>query len=246
MKRINYYNKMLWYLCASDIDDQDFDVKCKMILLKIISIIGTFLLVFFGIDAFMKDKYILCSFDSVTACVIFGIFIFLRKTKDYKIAAYLDVLIIGILYEYLFITGGLNNTGHLWSFSFPLFTIFLLGPTMGSIATFSFFIIPLIVLFNSGLPFIHNEYQIDFKLRFIGAFFVVYVFTFFYEFVKAKTQEKIKLQNIELEVALKDLKQTDGEFLRARDELEIKIEERTRELSDSNKELKTAIDRYSW
>jgi hypothetical protein len=107
-------------------DNTDIEIKRKAILVYIISIIGIINLVPLSIAAFTKDKLILGSFDLVVAGVLIILLLLLRKKGYHIVLSYIGISFAGALFVYLFATGGVNNTGHVWYYTFPLFTLFLL------------------------------------------------------------------------------------------------------------------------
>ena len=60
----------------------------------------------------------------------------MRKTGKHEWSVYSGVGCTGGLFFYLFYTGGVDHSGHLWIYTFPLFSFFLLGAKKGTIATF--------------------------------------------------------------------------------------------------------------
>ena len=123
-------------LFISGLDDNtDIEIKRKAILLNVISMIGILNLVPLGFSALFKIKITLGIFDLVVAVVLVVLLILLRKIGYHLIMSFFGVALAGALFVYLFATGGINNTGHLWCYTFPLFASFLLGSKKGAIAT---------------------------------------------------------------------------------------------------------------
>ena len=222
-------------------DKKKTDEDYKFILLHILSYMGIVLLTSYGIPELLHKNYSLAAWDIGTATIIIVNLIYARRSGNYKTIMYADIFIVGVLLEYLFITGGVNNTGHLWIYTFPLFTLFMLGLFTGTIVTAVFLTIPIMVLYIPNLPVPVYEYSVEFKLRFLGSFLLVFVFTFFYEFVRETTQHKIDIRNKELEAALTNQTKTDMELKLAHDKLEAKVAVRTRALTEANNELTTAL-----
>ena len=105
------------------------------------------------------------------------------------------------------ISGGVNNTGHLWFYCFPLFSIFLLGSKRGAIATLMVFVPSLLLLIVGSYPPITAIYTTDFKIRFIPSFLVVFGFSYFFEKLRERTQQLLAQKNAELEETISNLKQ---------------------------------------
>ena len=95
--------------------------------------------------------------------------------------------------------GGVNNTGYLWYYCFPLFSIFLLGSKRGAITVLVVFIPALLLLTVGSYPLITAIYTTDFKVRFIPSFLVVFGFSYFFEKLRERTQQLLAQKNFELE-----------------------------------------------
>jgi hypothetical protein len=148
----SYTKLLIKTIFTSGLDDNtDIEIKRKAVLVYIISIIGIINLVPLSIAAFTKDNLILGSFDLVVAGVLIIILLLLRKKGYHIVFSYIGVSFAGALFVYLFATGGVNNTGHVWYYTFPLFTLFLLGSKKGALVTSILPLIRKILKYGSSL-----------------------------------------------------------------------------------------------
>ncbi len=183
------------------------EIKRKIILLNVMCIIALMNLIPFGIVAFIQNQPILGFFDLTVAFVLIIILIYLRKSGYNDFISYFGVFVAGVLFLYLFVTGGVNNTGHLWSYSFPIFSLFLLGSKRGAIATLMLFVPSLLFLIVGSHPSITDIYATNFKMRFVPSFLVVFGFSYFFEKLRERTQQLLAQKNAELEGTISNLKQ---------------------------------------
>jgi len=163
--------------------------------------------------------------------------VYLRRTKDYKTAFYCGVGVIGVLYYYLLFTGGVNNTAHVWYFTFPLIASFILGSRPGLAATLVM-LVPAVAFFmweNPPSPF--TTYSRDFKLRFIPSFLVITAFAYFFERTREKATMRLEGVNTELKSAVSALQDTEEKLRKAGEQLEQRVEERTAQLYRANLQL---------
>ena len=148
--------------------DCDIELRRKIIMINVIISVGILNLVPLGIVAYFVNNLVLFILDFVVSIVLIGCLIYSRKTGHYTISIYLGILAAGILFFWLFITGGVNHTGHLWYYTFPLFSLFLLGSKRGALASLILFMAALIILIaDIRTPYI-ADYTLDFKIRFIS------------------------------------------------------------------------------
>ena len=185
-------------------DNTDIEIKRKVILINVISIIGILNLVPLGISTFIRDKITLGAFDLIAAGVLIVILLLLRKIGYHLLISFFGVAFVGTLFVYLFATGGINNTGHLWSYTFPLFASFLLGSKKGAIATFILLVLAILIFAIEDQPLIAATFSKDFKVRFISSFIVVFVLSVFFENLREKTQQQLGVKNTELKETISE------------------------------------------
>jgi len=197
-------------------EDHDDEIKRKIILTNIICIIAVLNLIPFGICALLMGNSTIGLLDLTVVFVLIASQFHLKKTSNYSFGAYCGVGCAGALYFHLFVTGGVENTGPLWFYTFPLLASFLLGSKKG--ATSSFILLCSAILFLSINPGSQALaiYTLHFKIRFIMSFLVVSLFACFFESVRKNTQEKLTLNNVELAKINDHLKQEINERTQAK------------------------------
>jgi len=201
------------------IPKENIDLQQRVVFLNIAFTIGIVILTPYSVIAYLQGNFWLGLFDLTTVVILVSTYFFLRRSKNFTTGCYISISVVSALLLYATSTGGVNNTGPLWSYTMPLFTMFLLGTKKGSIAISIYFIIVLLILFLPGTPMLFTTYSANFKERYITTFGVVYIIAFFTEWVRAKTQEKMTKNTKELERTLEELRKTEAERSRLYDEL---------------------------
>ena len=184
-----------------------FEVLQEVIFMNIIFALGMVFLIPYGIYACIMGNYLLWVFDHVAALFLLLSALYLRKSNKIIIAKYFSLWVMSVLFIYLMIKQEMNPTGHLWTFTLPLFALFFLGGKRGIVAALSF--IGVVVIFFI-IDYPPTVYSLNFKIRYIGSFLAVLSIVFFYEYHRIKTQEKIKQKNVELHSAIKELQKTEN------------------------------------
>ncbi len=218
-------------------DDLGRDLSRKIIVFNAFSLIGILNLVLLGTLAYLQKNPWLAALDYCAAFVLAFLIIYLRGTKDYKTAFHCGVGVVGVLYYYLLFTGGVNNTAHVWYFTFPLIASFVLGSRPGLAATL-LMLVPAVAFFmweNPPSPF--TIYSRDFKLRFIPSFLVITAFAYFFERTREKATMRLEGVNAELKSAVSALQDTEEKLRKAGEQLEQRVEERTAQLYRANLQL---------
>ncbi len=222
--------------------DYDIEFKRKIIMINVIISVGVLNLVPLGIVAYFKNNTSLFMLDMVVAAVLIACLVYARKTGNYIFNIYVGISAAGALFYWLLLTGGVNNTGHLWYYTFPLFSLFLLGTQKGAIAS--------LILFGAALLFLLGDfkaaylirYGVDFKIRFIPSFLVVFAYAYLFENLRKKDSDALADINTELNQHLVELEQVKEELQINQDELEKRVEHRTAELKQVNEDLWQQID----
>lgn len=218
-------------------DDLGRDLCRKIIVFNAFSLIGILNLLLLGTLAYLQRNPWLAGLDYGAAAALALLIVYLRRTKDYRTSFYCGVAVVGVLYYYLLFTGGVNNTAHVWYFTFPLIASFILGSRPGLAATL-LLLVPAVLFFmweNPPSPF--TTYSLDFKLRFLPSFLVITAFAYFFERTREKATMQLEGVNAELKSTISTLRETEEKLRKAGEELERRVEERTAQLYRANLHL---------
>ena len=198
------------YFFTSGLDAKtDIEVKRKVILINVICVIGILNLVPLGISVLFNDNITLGLFDLVVAGALIILLLLLRKIGYNLLMSIFGIALAGSLFVYLFATGGISNTGHLWYYTFPLFASFLLGSKKGTIATLILLMLAILIFLIEDQSLITATYSADFKIRFISSFIVVSAFSVSFENLREKTQKQLGIKNTELKETIFELKKAE-------------------------------------
>jgi signal transduction histidine kinase/CheY-like chemotaxis protein len=184
------------------VQDSDSEIRRKVILLNFVFLFGTVILVPLGISAWTAGETDLCILDFLVAALLVANFIYLRATQNHLPACYFTIALLGSLIFYNFVSGGVNNAGHLWAYTFPLFATFLLGHTAGVLAATLFLAIGVAYMIVGSNPDSPVQYhgEVD-PLRFVLSFFIVFGFAYVFEKVRKGTHQELCERNEELQSA---------------------------------------------
>jgi two-component system, cell cycle sensor histidine kinase and response regulator CckA len=213
----------------------------KVMLLNVISILGVIFMALLGIVAYVQGNLPLGYFDHFTALILILNVLYLRKSENYIFACSFGIAITGMLYFYLLVTGGVNNTAHVWYYTFPLISSFLLGSKRGAVATILFLIFAIIFFALDVDSLYLTKYSKDFIIRFVPSFFLVFIFSYAFEFFREKAEGNLTTKNAELNETIKEITEIDIRLRKAQGNLEKRVKERTSELSKANIDLKNEI-----
>jgi PAS domain S-box-containing protein len=225
-------------------DDHDLEDRLRIRVINFISVITILVLTFFGTVALGKEKLTLGFSDLSVALVFFITQMYLRKTGNYSFVKYFWVSSTGILFVYLFNTGGIENTGHLWAYIFPLVAAFLLGARKGAI-TISMVVAFILVLWIYDLSQGKAVYSLTLVVRFLFSFLIISFAACYYEHFRQETLQQLAESNLELEKQIAKLKEAEEALRKNQEELERRVESRTAQLKEANEELQREIQEHS-
>jgi len=192
----------------------------RIYLLIFISLIGVINLIPLGIVALMQKNLILGIADLSVAFILFVNLLHAWGKKRFDFNIYVGISFTAVLYIYLYMTGGVNNSGFVWYFTYPLIATYLTGSRKGGLAaTLMLFPVLFHTIFSLPQPFF-TRYSADFQLRFILAYVVVFLFSYLFEKTREDTRDKLN---------------------KIQDNLEERVKLRTNELSCSNVKLNLEI-----
>ena len=165
-----------------------------------------------------------------------------RRYKNYKFNIYFGITFSAVLFVYTFLTGGINNTGFVWYYTFPLIAFFLLGSKKGAIATI-LILLPVVILFLMKTPPpILTNYGFDFKVRFLSSFLLVFVFSYLFEYSRERKEEELQNEHDDLE---KRVDERTSDLQEAIESLQKEIGERRRiaeALRESEEKYRTILE----
>jgi two-component system, sensor histidine kinase and response regulator len=183
----------------------------RYIMLNAMSIAAIANMFIFGAAALAGHKYTLAVADISAGLLLLGNIVYLRLSRRIDLTCEITIGLGGVLFIYLFVTGGMNQTGHLWLFIFPLASSFLLGFRKGLVTSAILLAISLAaVLFLGKFSPLVTVYPVDFMARFAFSFIVVTIFSFIYDCVMDNANRELSTQHKELAATFAELRRKES------------------------------------
>lgn len=192
-------DKLAGFMFDGSPEDPTPEIKRRLIFLAFLSITGSLTLLFFGILSIYQNNLIVGVFDITMAAFLSANLIYARKRRNFYFNICLALSVFSFYYIYLYISGGFNQTGFVWYYTYPLGACFLLGSKRGALAS-GLLILPVILLLilNPSHPFF-TSYNQDFEIRFVFSYALVALFSFFFENGSENSIKEIYTINAKLE-----------------------------------------------
>lgn len=190
---MEYNNKAfaLIYHTLFPSDVQDKDEKVKVLLMYIFTCIAILFLLINAKISFAIGS-LLCAYVDMVAAASFSILILWPSKKNLSPFICIGLLIALALIFFLFIHGGTDRHGFLWSYTVPLFTFFLLGCRKGLIVNICYLLCCIFIISIDTQPYFTDSYNALFAFRFSFSFLVVLIFSYCYEFFRYKSEHAYK------------------------------------------------------
>lgn len=227
-------------------ESQDSETLRKIIMLNIFLSLGAVLLLIMGCIALLQNALLLGFADFFTAALLFLLLFYLNRTGNEPIASRIGVIILFIFFCYVFFIGGINTTAFMWLYSFPLFSLYLLGLRQGSRITALLFFYCIVFLAFDLLSENFDVYGKDFAIRFIPSYLIVCVLAILIEKSRFRTREALLDKQQLLAGTIEELQKKETELEEARNQLELRVTLRTAELEKANEQLRIEIEGRKW
>ena len=188
-------NRIIKYFhCGASKYDSTEEMR-KLYLINTFNLIAFFFVFPFGVNALYKSLYMLAfTLLSISFILIVNYF-YLKFSQKKEIASFVISTLFFILFAYLIYSGGVNKTGPLWIYPFPMIVMFLLGFRQGILYMTLFFILIIFILFGLDI----SLYQNAFKLRIVLSLLLVTFLASVYEYLREKTFERMNILSKQLE-----------------------------------------------
>ena len=115
-------------------DRYDAETTRRVVMVNILIFVGFVLLLAYSTRAFYIGAYRIAIPDFLAAVLLLLAGLHVRYTHTYLFASNVSVAVFGLFFLYLAVDGGVDNTGHLWAFVFPLLAVIHFGLRKGTIA----------------------------------------------------------------------------------------------------------------
>jgi PAS domain S-box-containing protein len=194
------------FLFGGDDEESGLDFSRKVLLLNIVSLTGIAFLVVFGIYSLVVGDLVQAVWNGAVALLFIISLVFLHKTRKFTLVSRFNILIFSVLLLYLFSYGDPGSTGPLWSFTFPLFVMPLIGIKAGTVVTLIFLGL-IFGVFQSGHLLFDYVYTLDYKIKYFGAFMGVSILAFFFEYFHSEYEINLSDRNIRLQRTMDKVKE---------------------------------------
>ena len=204
----------------------------------------------FGTIQLVNGQYLFGVLDSVLAVFLAGSMMAQGSVKSVKTIYRTTAAFAGFIFLLWANAGGTEGQPAIimWAFVYPLLTFFLLGKREGIVWTF---ILLAGCMFMFRFPHVFGTfpYVSEFKVRFVSVMLMITIGAYLFEktrvwFRDGMREEALCLEEEKEKLAqeMKERKLVEAELKKARDDLEIRVRERTKALAKSEESYRLLVE----
>jgi len=185
------FNKII-FSGLNETHENDIDAQRLVLVINLYCIVGTLYLILFSIQSFSANQFALTT--TLSLCAFFAISnsLYLHHTSNYKRAGDIVVVMTIILFLHLISTGGVDNTGPLWSYTLPPLVLFIYGLSKGSLALSAFILASMFLMFIPDNGILIANYSYNFKVRYFSTFLSVCLISSICEYSRHRSNNLLK------------------------------------------------------
>lgn len=208
--------------------DYDLDTLRKYWLFNSALLLGILFLPLLGTIAFIQHDYVLGAVDFLVFSFLVALLFLLRRAKNINYVGIVGATVIGVFYLFLIAQGGVNQTAHVWAFSYPLITFFLLGKRLGTCLSLALLSLSCVVFGLSAQIDFFTRYSPSLVFRFIAAYLTIHLLALIMEFTREQIHQRLQVSKLDLEKALNNLQTSTIQLGESNKQLYGEIDERKR------------------
>ncbi|MBU8914167.1 MAG: hypothetical protein KOO61_09105, partial [Spirochaetales bacterium] len=179
-----------------------------------------------GTVAALRGVTALAIADFATALVLVALLAFFWATGRYNAVAHIGVAFIGIVFVYLLMSGGEDQTAYVWYYAFPLMSTFLLGARKGSLASATLLALASLYFLVGPQAEGWAAYSTAFEIRFVSSFALVSLASFIYERMRSAASQALARQTQTLQDTVANLTEAQTNLSATNERLRTEIRQR--------------------
>ena len=196
-------NAMLDYLKNGFYSSHNYEITLKTYLIYIFSMIALVICLIMGINCVLDEYTFLADILFCGAGLLIFNIVYLKLTDNAIISAYIILYFLLVLMVYLIYSGGVNQTGPLWSFILPPVVLFIHGLKKGLSELLIFLLITIGMFFINDGVFLETSYTHEFKIRLVLILFVVIMLSSLYQYTREISMKRMQKMQEDLEFFLR-------------------------------------------
>lgn len=199
--KLNFQNRIISLLSAGMKGEVSGETRDKLFMAFMFDALAMLMMILFAAEAMSRGNFSHGSILITLTILVIINFVIMRVSGNEEFFYNLSVWLMAGLCMYLLSTGGVDNTGPLWCYVFPLLALYLQGIKQGLISLALLMGFSIILFFIPDNPLSQADYSNAFKIRFLATISTVTALSYIYEFSRKKSYDKLQTLSQEFEEA---------------------------------------------
>lgn len=179
--------------------DEDLEASRRTLLLRLLIAVGVLALTVNGVTAFNRGNRMIALVDTVMIPVFLFILVLSRRRRHLDACTFFGTTALGILTLFLAYLGGTERSAVIWTLTFPIIALNMLGPRRGTVFS-ALHLAMLMSLFAFGRVIgMPVSYSFFWGSRILFAYSTVFLITLIAEKLRATIQRKLLKTQEQLE-----------------------------------------------
>lgn len=175
-----------------------FEERRKRKLFAVLIVPGIAILLSFGVHHLLRRDVLEGVLDLAAGIWLLLSLVAFRFLAKGLVVYRLNTSVLGLLFVFLAVKGGIHGNKLMWAFSFPLVAFYTLGKAEGLVWSAGVLVLIGGVLHAPMGLLAHHEYPPESRIRFLVAFFLVSILTYIYESVRERSQTGLERERNDL------------------------------------------------
>jgi CheY-like chemotaxis protein/signal transduction histidine kinase len=177
---MSYSSKIRDLISFGTHDLTDKQVRFSIVITNILTLVAVLFMLLIGTSSIMHGNYFHATIVLLAIILITVNLVILHRTKNCSFSNLFLLILTTIVYTYFLISGGENQYGYLWVFSYPIIIMFLYGIKKGTIYLLSFLVIISIVVMSPVNPVVKVAYTWPVIIRILSVYIFISILTYVY------------------------------------------------------------------
>lgn len=192
VRKVSALQRFLHNILTSGIKEKmDPEIQVKLIFINSTMMLGPIVLMVFAVKDFLSANLLVAGVTTGMIGLIAAFFFWMRLTRNMRIGAWFLPILMGVFYAYLALEPGGSSSTIIWSLTYPVISIFMIGSRWGGLLTGLMFATLCAVLYVPGLSSA-NSLPPELRVRIVGSFIIIAGFALAFEQIRKRTQDEVE------------------------------------------------------
>lgn len=175
----------------------------RLNLFYLLSALTILLYLAFAIHTLIAGVRFLFVLNSVTLLLLILNLLYGYRIKKSELPATILSTVVGLQFLVLFVHGGIEQSGLLFTLVYPTGIMLLLGLKRGSLFGILFFSVIVVTMVIPDSFIAASKYPLQFEVRYIASYMVLFMLTLIYEYVRKRSVSNLEQSIYDINVSKK-------------------------------------------